>query len=91
MKLSRPLVAVLLLAAAAIVAVLVFAPRLTRAHTLSGYVEGEPLYLASPVSGTVQEVRVSRGDEVAAGQPLFVVDPRQLRAQRDQAAADLAA
>ncbi len=91
MKPPRPLIAVLLLAALAIVAVLFFAPRVRPAQTLSGYVEGEPLYLAAPVAGTVRSVLVARGDEVAAGQALFVVDPDQLQAQRDQAAAEVGA
>ena len=51
MKPQRLLVPGLLLAAAVIVAVIWLVPRLSRPATLSGYVEGEPLYLASPVSG----------------------------------------
>jgi HlyD family secretion protein len=54
-------------------------------------VEGEPLYLASPVAGTVKAMDVVRGQEVAAGARLFVVDPAQPLAQREQAAAELAA
>jgi HlyD family secretion protein len=91
MKRPPPLVIVLLLAAAALVAGLILVPRFGRAHTLSGYIEGEPLYLAAPVAGSVRAVYVVRGAEVNAGQPLFVVDPQQLQAQRDQAAAELAA
>lgn len=91
MKPQRLLVAGLLLLAAALVAVLWAFPRLTRTTVLSGYVEGEPLYLASPVAGRVDQVFVQRGDRVAAGQRLFVVDPAQLRSQRDQAQAEVAA
>ncbi len=87
----KPLVAGLLLGAAALVAMLYFAPRLSHPRTLNGYVEGEPLYLAAPVSGRVDRMLVRRGDRVAAGQALFVVDPSQLKAQRDQAEADVAA
>ncbi|HLK23702.1 MAG TPA: HlyD family efflux transporter periplasmic adaptor subunit [Caulobacteraceae bacterium] len=53
---------------------------------LSGYIEGEPLYLASPVSGALTEVAVARGQRVETGAPLFVVDPRSLSAQRAEAA-----
>ncbi|WP_411286390.1 HlyD family secretion protein [Phenylobacterium sp.] len=76
--------------AVAIVTGLFLAPRLSRPETLSGYVEGEPLYLAAPVAGTVKAMFVVRGQEVRAGARLFVVDPQQLRAQRDQAAAEVA-
>ncbi|MEO8115396.1 MAG: HlyD family efflux transporter periplasmic adaptor subunit [Phenylobacterium sp.] len=88
---QRLLILGLLLAAAAIVAALVLVPQWRRAPTLSGYIEGEPLYLAAPVAGTVTAMQVVRGQTVKAGQPLFVVDPQQTRSQRDQAAADAAA
>lgn len=91
MNRQRILVAGLAAAAAVIVGVLVLAPRLGETRTLSGYVEGEPLYFATPVAGTVRTVHVARGQDVAAGQPLFVVDPAQVRAQHDQAAAEAAA
>ncbi|HEX2558698.1 HlyD family secretion protein [Phenylobacterium sp.] len=81
----------LLLVAAGLIALLVLAPRLKGPPVLTGYVEGEPLYLAAPVSGTVEQVLVQRGQEVKPGQRLFVVDPEQLAAQRDQAAAEVAA
>ena len=57
---------------------------------LSGYVEGENLYLAAPIAGTVTAMQVTRGERVAAGAPLFTMDAASLRAQRDQAAATLA-
>ncbi|MEW5686673.1 MAG: HlyD family efflux transporter periplasmic adaptor subunit [Pseudomonadota bacterium] len=91
MKRQRLLIGGLLLAAAVIVAVLVGVPRFGRPETLSGYVEGEALYLAAPVSGTVRTLSVERGQDVAAGQPLFVIDPAQVRAAYDQAAAETAA
>ncbi len=84
---QRLLVAGLLAGGAAIVALLVWLPRQGRVHTLSGYIEGEPLYMAAPVAGTVRAVNVRRGQDVAAGQPLFVVDPAQLRSAYDQATA----
>ena len=58
---------------------------------LSGYVEGEALYLSSSTAGTLDAVAVQRGQRVVAGQPLFVVDGGPLIGQRDQAAAALAA
>jgi HlyD family secretion protein len=89
MTAPRPLIAGLVLAAVALVAVLILAPRMGKPKVLNGYVEGEPLYLAAPVSGTVTQMRVARGDRVAAGQPLFMVEPATLKSQRDQAAAEV--
>ncbi|MES2723204.1 MAG: HlyD family efflux transporter periplasmic adaptor subunit [Pseudomonadota bacterium] len=88
---QRLLVIVLLLAAAGVIAALVLVPRLNRSDVLTGYVEGEPLYLAAPVSGTVAQVDVQRGDRVKAGDRLFVVDPKQVAAQRQQAQAEVGA
>ena len=88
---QRLLVIVLLLAAAGLIAALVLIPRLNRPHVLTGYVEGEALYLAAPVSGAVAEVYVQRGDRVKAGERLFVVDPKQVAAQRQQAQAEVGA
>jgi HlyD family secretion protein len=88
---QRLLIAFLLLVAIATVAVLLIAPRLGRHTVLSGYIEGEPLYLAAPVAGTVTAMYVVRGQDVPAGGRLFVVDPQQSRSARDQAAAEVAA
>ena len=88
---QRLLVLGLLVTAAVIVGLLVAVPRFGRSHTLSGYIEGEPLYLAAPVAGTVRAVNVVKGQDVTVGQPLFVVDPAQVRAQYDQAQAEAAA
>ncbi|MBT9470253.1 MAG: HlyD family efflux transporter periplasmic adaptor subunit [Pseudomonadota bacterium] len=89
MKPQRLLVGGLLLLALILIVVLWVAPRLSRSSTLSGYIEGEALYLAAPVAGRVDQVFVQRGDQVSAGQRLFVVDPAQLKAQRDQAGAEV--
>ncbi|MBP6879162.1 MAG: HlyD family efflux transporter periplasmic adaptor subunit [Phenylobacterium sp.] len=88
---QRLLVIGLLVAAAVLIAVLWVFPKLNRSPVLSGYVEGEALYLASPVAGRVDQMLVQRGDRVAAGQTLFVVDPSQLQGARDQASAEVAA
>jgi HlyD family secretion protein len=65
-------------------------PAFRPAPTLSGYIEGETLYLASPVAGTVAQLGVRRGQRVAAGARLFVIEPGQRTAQSDQASAELA-
>jgi HlyD family secretion protein len=86
---QRLLVVVLLLAAVTAIAALFIIPRLGRPTVLSGYIEGEPLYLAAPVAGTVRAMYVVRGQDVAAGAKLFAVDPQQPLAARDQAAAQV--
>jgi HlyD family secretion protein len=91
MNRQRALVLILLAVAVAVIAVLVLLPRLTGPRPLTGYVEGEALYLAAPIAGRVEQMFVARGQEVNAGQRLFVVDPSQVRAQRDQAGAEVAA
>jgi HlyD family secretion protein len=58
---------------------------------LSGYVEGDTLYLSAPVSGAVTGLSVVKGQRVAAGAPLFLIDPRPTAAQREQAEAGLEA
>ncbi len=54
---------------------------------LTGYVEAETLYFAAPQSGAVTSLSVERGQRVAAGAPLFQVDPGTAQAQEAQAAA----
>jgi HlyD family secretion protein len=63
----------------------------SRERTFSGYIEGENLYLASPIAGTVASVAAVEGTRVASGQPLFSVDPATLIAQGQQAEAGLSA
>jgi HlyD family secretion protein len=64
-------------------------PDAHRPPRLSGYVEGETLYVAAANAGPVSSVAVQRGDRVQAGQPLFALDAAQLTAARDQAAAQV--
>jgi HlyD family secretion protein len=91
MKANRFLIGGLLLAAVALVAVLLLAPRFKPAETLSGYIEGEPLYPAAPLAGRLIRIDVKRGDVVTAGAALFAVDPSQGEAAKGQAQADVAA
>ena len=83
---QRLVIGGLALAAVVIAAILFVVPQFRATPRLSGYVEGEPLYLASPIAGQLTQVMVARGQRVAAGAPLFVVDTRTLAAARDQAA-----
>jgi HlyD family secretion protein len=89
MKRARPIIIVALIVGAAVVAWLLLMPS-KRERTLSGYIEGESLYLAAPVSGTVMSIAAIEGQRVAAGQPLFRIDPATLTAQGQQAEANVA-
>ncbi len=90
-KPQQIVVGVLLVSAIALAGFLMFGNASRNGRTLSGYVEGEALYPAAPVSGRLVEINVQRGDMVAEGAPLFVIDPAQSEAARNQAAADVAA
>jgi len=57
--------------------------------TVTGYAEGEYIYVAAPEGGWVSEVLVKRGAHVNVGDPLFTLDADAQVAQRDQAAAQL--
>lgn len=85
----RPLLIIAaIIAAAAVLWLLLAGPK--RERTLSGYIEGEELYLASPVAGSVASVSVVEGTRVAPGQQLFTIDPATLAAQQQQRKANVA-
>jgi HlyD family secretion protein len=54
-----------------------------------GYVEGEFVYVASPLAGQLEILSVQRGQEVTTGQPLFALDERAEKAAREQIEAAL--
>ena len=87
----RIIFVLLLIVAAGYLGWRAWAPRPQDAAVLSGYVEGENLYLAAPIAGTIETMSVARGDRVTAGETAFTVDAAQLRAERDQSAASLTA
>lgn len=55
----------------------------------AGYVEGEGVRLAAPISGTLTRLHVQRGDAVAASAPAFVLEQDSERAAREEAQARL--
>ncbi len=59
-------------------------------RTVQGYVEGEFVYVSSPLAGALQRLSVQRGAEVRLGDPLFALDSIPEKAARDQAAEQLA-
>jgi HlyD family secretion protein len=56
-----------------------------------GYVEGEFVYVGASIAGRVDSLSVKRGDQVAAGAPLFTLESDNEAAMRAQADAQLKA
>ena len=54
-----------------------------------GYVEGEFVYVASPLAGQLESLQVQRGNQIKAGDPLFALDETAEKAALDQARAAL--
>jgi HlyD family secretion protein len=54
-----------------------------------GYVEGEFVYVASPLAGQLESLQVRRGDQVKSGDPLFALDETAEKAALDMARAAL--
>ena len=52
-----------------------------------GYIEGEYVRVAAPLAGSLARLTVQRGDQIAQGAPLFVLESEQERAARAQAEA----
>ena len=88
MNRARPIIIiVLLLGVAALAWVLLRGS--DRERLLSGYIEGESLFLAAPVAGTVGSITAQEGQRVPAGAQLFTIDPATLSAQGEQARAQV--
>ena len=88
-KLRPVLGIVVLIAAIAIVWLLLSSSK--REPVLSGYIEAENLYLAAPVSGTLQSIDAVEGGRAQPGERPFRIDPATLSAQGEQAEASEAA
>ncbi len=63
---------------------------LNSSNQFQGYVEGEYVYVASPLSGTLQNLAVARGDQVETGQWLFQLERRSEADAARQASNNLA-
>ena len=59
--------------------------------TFQGYAEGESSHIAAPFAGVLDQLQVTRGQQVAANAPLFVLEQANEAAQRREAEARLAA
>lgn len=89
MNRARPIIIIVLLIGAAALAWFLLRGS-DRERTLSGYIEGESLFLAAPVAGTVGSIAAEEGQRVPAGAQLFTIDPATLSAQGEQARAEVA-
>jgi HlyD family secretion protein len=58
-------------------------------NRFQGYVEGEFVYVASPLAGQLETLSVQRGQRVTTGQPLFALDETAEKAAREQIEAAL--
>jgi HlyD family secretion protein len=56
---------------------------------LSGYAEGEMVYVSSPIAGQLQDLKVQRGDQAQAGAELFGLEREEEREAMQQAEASL--
>jgi HlyD family secretion protein len=61
----------------------------TKEPPLQGYVEGEYARVGAPFAGTLEKLSVQRGDQVAAGAPLFGLEQENEAAARKQAEEEL--
>ncbi|HLY51621.1 MAG TPA: HlyD family efflux transporter periplasmic adaptor subunit [Steroidobacteraceae bacterium] len=63
----------------------------SRGNTFQGYAEGEFVYLASAEGGHLERLSVARGQQVAAGAAVFVLEATEEKAEQAEAAQQLAA
>jgi len=61
----------------------------TSPHAFQGYIEGEYVYIASPLGGSLTNLAVTRGDQVQAGQLLFDLERSSEAAALDAAKKNL--
>lgn len=88
--LNRSMPGVIRLICGLVLATVLAGCREPSSRTVQGYVEGEFVYVSSPLAGTLQTLSVQRGVQVQAGEPLFALDDTQEKDLRDQAAEEVA-
>src|SRR6266542_3425802 len=59
-------------------------------NRLQGYIEGEFVYVSSPLAGTLEKLQGERGAEVKPGDLLFILESTPEKAARDEAERRLA-
>jgi HlyD family secretion protein len=81
---------ILILIAAALATIFVAGCSENSSGAFQGYVEGEYVYVASPLGGALTNLAVARGDEVKSGQLLFELERQSESAAVQQAEKNLA-
>jgi len=87
----RKAVIVFIVAAAVIIAWLYWQKTRPQPFVVSGFIEADEIRVGSRVGGRVAEVLAVEGAQVKPGEPLFRVDPFNLREQLAEAKASVAA
>lgn len=87
----RPFIILIVVAAAGIVGWLYWDQNRPRALVVSGFIEADAIRVGSRVGGRVSELLTAEGRTVKRGEPLFRIDPFDLRERLAQARAELAA
>src|SRR5438034_5160384 len=67
-----------------------YAHKSSGAHSVSGTIETDEVRVAPRYGGRVEKILVAEGDTLKGGQVIAGLDAAELRARRDQAAAQLA-
>lgn len=57
----------------------------------SGFIEATEVTISAEVAGTIEEIYVEEGDEIAVGQPIVLIDTTALALELEQARAEQAA
>lgn len=57
----------------------------------NGYVEGDSIYISSPVSGYLNQINIQRGQQIKKGTELYRLDDAPLQYQVAQSTAELEA
>ncbi len=87
----RPVLIVLILAAAGLIGFLVWQQSRVPPLVVSGFVEADEIRVGSRVGGRVAEVKAAEGQSVAPGEVLYTIDPFDLRERLAEAHSALAA
>lgn len=87
----RTILAIVVVAALGLLAWLIYQNRHVPPLVVSGFIEADEIRVGSRVGGRVAEVSAQEGDTVAAGAPLFRIEPFDLKSKLVQAQGDMAA
>ncbi len=87
----RTILAIVVVAALGVLAWLIYQNRHVPPLVVSGFIEADEIRVGSRVGGRVAEVSAQEGDAVAAGAPLFRIEPFDLKSKLVQAQGELAA